>query len=105
MEGNGSLTDSRQTTAKGTPRGNPRGGQGELAKQDKDNCRASLNLYRLQRPFGTLKAGIAALPRSADLAHREDILLLGGLAQLGERLLCKQEVSGSSPLISTKMGR
>ena len=29
------------------------------------------------------------------------ILLNGGLAQLGERLLCKQEVSGSSPLIST----
>ena len=29
---------------------------------------------------------------------RED----GGLAQLGERLPCKQEVSGSIPLISTK---
>ena len=29
----------------------------------------------------------------------------GGLAQLGERLLCKQEVSGSSPLISTNLGR
>ena len=27
----------------------------------------------------------------------------GGLAQLGERLPCKQEVSGSIPLISTKM--
>ena len=26
----------------------------------------------------------------------------GGLAQLGERLPCKQEVSGSIPLISTK---
>ena len=25
----------------------------------------------------------------------------GGLAQLGERLPCKQEVSGSNPLIST----
>jgi hypothetical protein len=25
----------------------------------------------------------------------------GGLAQLVERLLCKQDVSGSSPLIST----
>ena len=25
----------------------------------------------------------------------------GGLAQLGERLLCKQEVNGSIPLIST----
>ena len=28
----------------------------------------------------------------------------GGLAQLGERLPCKQEVSGSIPLISTKTG-
>ena len=27
-----------------------------------------------------------------------------GLAQLGERLPCKQEVSGSIPLISTKYG-
>ena len=27
---------------------------------------------------------------------------IGGLAQLGERLPCKQEVSGSIPLISTK---
>ena len=26
----------------------------------------------------------------------------GGLAQLGERLPCKQEVSGSIPLISTR---
>ena len=29
------------------------------------------------------------------------IHLYGGLAQLGERLPCKQEVSGSNPLIST----
>ena len=27
----------------------------------------------------------------------------GGLAQLGERLPCKQEVSGSIPLISTRI--
>ena len=26
----------------------------------------------------------------------------GGVAQLGERLLCTQEVTGSSPVISTK---
>ena len=30
--------------------------------------------------------------------------ICGGLAQLGERLPCKQEVSGSIPLISTNMG-
>ena len=28
--------------------------------------------------------------------------ILGGLAQLVERLLCKQDVSGSSPLTSTR---
>ena len=32
-------------------------------------------------------------------------ILLGGLAQLGERLLCKQEAIGSSPIISTNLGR
>ena len=29
------------------------------------------------------------------------LILLGGLAQLGERLICIQEVSGSIPLSST----
>ena len=29
---------------------------------------------------------------------------MGGLAQLVERLLCKQEVSGSTPLSSTNIG-
>ena len=33
---------------------------------------------------------------------RETVVKDGGLAQLGERLPCKQEVSGSIPLISTK---
>ena len=27
--------------------------------------------------------------------------IVGGIAQLGERLLCKQEVNGSIPFIST----
>ena len=31
----------------------------------------------------------------------EEAMSLGGLAQLVERLLCKQDVSGSSPLTST----
>ena len=35
---------------------------------------------------------------------REQGRLCGGLAQLGERLPCKQEVSGSIPLISTPHG-
>jgi hypothetical protein len=29
----------------------------------------------------------------------------GGVAQLGERLLCKQEVVGSIPITSTRSGR
>ena len=41
-----------------------------------------LNLYRLQ--------GLPEAPCGAN----------GGIAQLGERLLCTQEASGSSPLIS-----
>ena len=32
-----------------------------------------------------------------------DPLLPGGVAQLGEHLLCKQGVMGSSPIISTKV--
>ena len=31
------------------------------------------------------------------------LLLYGGVAQLGEHLLCKQGVIGSIPFISTKM--
>ena len=31
-------------------------------------------------------------------------MINGGIAQLGERLPCKQEASGSIPLISTKIG-
>ena len=46
----------------------------------KDDCERS-NLYRFQGS-----------------GHKS----CGGLAQLGERLPCKQEVSGSIPLISTK---
>ncbi len=33
----------------------------------------------------------------------EAIQLGGELAQLGERLLCTQEVAGSSPVFSTKL--
>ena len=34
--------------------------------------------------------------------EREKNPLNGGLAQLGERLPCKQEVTGSIPVLSTK---
>ena len=46
------------------------------------------SLYRFQGPSGV---------RRHDRIH-----LYGGLAQLVERLPCKQEVSGSNPLISTR---
>ena len=35
---------------------------------------------------------------------REDGKPYGGIAQLGEHLLCKQGVIGSIPIISTNMG-
>jgi hypothetical protein len=41
------------------------------------------------------------IARKGNLPDKNRRSLRGGLAQLGERLLCKQEVSGSSPLIST----
>ena len=50
-------------------------------------------LYRFQ--------GTAAFVSSKEAADRPLDFLLGGIAQLGERLLCKQEVIGSSPIIST----
>jgi hypothetical protein len=34
--------------------------------------------------------------------HPDPPVLSGGVAQLGERLLCKQEVIGSIPFTSTK---
>ena len=34
--------------------------------------------------------------------HLSEDARYGGIAQLGERLLCKQEVNGSIPFISTK---
>ena len=42
--------------------------------------------------------GVSLFNLEGTLAQR------GGIAQLGEHLLCKQGVSGSSPLISTSKG-
>ena len=33
------------------------------------------------------------------------MFFIGGIAQLGERLVCNQVVSGSNPLTSTKNGK
>ena len=51
------------------------------------------------------EAQLIRLPSSIkvkSIKSKEDLERYGGLAQMGERLLCKQEVSGSIPLISTK---
>ena len=39
----------------------------------------------------------------SDIRNTNNHTLYGALAQLGERLLCTQEVSGSIPLGSTKI--
>ena len=54
---------------------------------------------RMTVRFSTLYRSQGSLPEIP--GELLGFLLYGGLAQLGERLLCKQEVSGSSPLIST----
>jgi hypothetical protein len=41
--------------------------------------------------------------RAANFAVRKESLNSGALAQLGERVLCKHEVGGPSPLSSTKL--
>ena len=40
--------------------------------------------------------------RMQDVPTQDGETLNGGLAQLGERLPCKQEVTGSIPVLSTK---
>ena len=44
---------------------------------------------------------LAKVLRSVSSSGFVQFEIRGGLAQLGERLPCKQEVSGSIPLIST----
>jgi hypothetical protein len=40
--------------------------------------------------------------REVDKKEIEDLKFLGAVAQLGERLVCNQEVAGSIPTSSTK---
>ena len=37
--------------------------------------------------------------------HSRLVVIFGDLAQMGEHLLCKQEVSGSNPLVSIVLSR
>ena len=62
-------------------------------------------------PAGCVLREVAQLGRALGLGPRgrrfesclpDSKINFGGLAQLGERLLCTQEVSGSIPLVSIK---
>ena len=58
----------------------------------------------LERPLLTICRGhivtAVALPQQSESSEFR-MSLHGGLAQLGERLPCKQEVTGSIPVLST----
>ena len=60
----------------------------------------------MKAPEGTLKRkrhdAVKKISGSVQDARMERNLPFGGLAQLGEHLLCKQGVKGSIPLISTR---
>ena len=66
-----------------------------------DSCRARQYIKRevaqLGRALGLGPRGRRFESCLPDLLY----IVYGGLAQLGERLLCTQEVSGSIPLVST----
>ena len=54
----------------------------------------SINRHPMVRPFSGLFFSLFNLEGTSSSEY-------GGIAQLGEHLLCKQGVSGSIPLIST----
>ena len=60
----------------------------------------------MRRALGSVLRSVTRVCVGVSLFNLEGALasaeIVGGLAQLGERLPCKQEVSGSIPLISTK---
>ena len=74
-----------------------------IAEQSAEEKKRSESSKRQRRKEKTV-----ALP--ACIVFRAPVIgevrcLFGGIAQLGERLPCKQEASGSNPLISTNPGR
>ena len=54
---------------------------------------------------GVLVDALFNLEGTAKMYLQKQRTLYGGLAQLGERLPCKQEVTGSIPVLSTKRSR
>ena len=65
-----------------------------------DSCLARLYIDRY-REIAQLGRALGSGPRGRRFESCFPDLYNGGLAQLGERLLCTQEVSGSIPLVST----
>ena len=64
--------------------------------------RAIFKEYNYIREVAQLGRALGLGPRGRRFEScLPDFLINGGLAQLGERLLCTQEVSGSIPLVST----
>jgi hypothetical protein len=68
----------------------------------KVRLRGNLNgsLFNFEGPGGTSNKGSIALLFGWRRVSK--LLKYGGVAQLGEHLLCKQGVIGSNPFISTK---
>ena len=67
--------------------------------------RAIFKEYNYIREVAQLGRALGLGPRGrrfeSCLPDSNNYYIYGGLAQLGERLLCTQEVSGSIPLVST----
>ena len=64
-----------------------------------DSCRVYIReVAQLGRALGLGPRG-----RRFESCLPDSKINFGGLAQLGERLLCTQEVSGSIPLVSTNI--
>ena len=64
----------------------------------KENLQSGMALYSVLRSDVMVSELSLTLFNLEGARSKRD----GGIAQLGERLPCKQEVSGSIPLISTK---
>ena len=80
--------DYQGNLVEGEPKGSKRGMKVPKAPvAQRIDCQLP-SLYRLQGPL-----------------NGSGRCLFGGIAQLGERLPCKQEATGSNPVISTNMGR
>ena len=75
-----------------------------MATQDEKRKRFSLHIHK--RIFGKDKKYPAKCRIFLrNIRNRAGHFLSGGIAQLGEHLLCKQGVIGSIPIISTSVGQ